>query len=178
MSEIHLNRRAINAIDVPGEVEAVPGSDLSLQIINHGSPLHISLATTNSIAYTDFIHENLYVGTDAEFHIPIREDAPPGIFSVEVIAGYGARRAAFKVIIRERRALEPGPVASPPEPAPRTVFGGLHLVSDLPSLPILVPVAAALVLYILWIALRNDLLNVAAFVALLVGVIFAWLRQR
>ncbi len=178
MSEIHLNRRGINAIDVPGEVEAAPGSDLSLRIVNHGSPLHISLATTNSVAYTDFIHENLYVDTDAEFHIPIREDAPPGIFSVEVIAGYGARRATFKVIVREHIAPAPEPISAPPRPAPPTAFTGLHLALKLPPLPVLAPVAAALVLYILWIASGIDLLNVAAFVALLVGVILAWLRQR
>lgn len=171
MSEIHLNRRGINAIEVPGEVEAVPGSDLSLRIINHGSPLHISLATTNSAPFTDFIHENLYVGgTDAEFHISIREDAPPGVFSVEVIAGYGARRAAFKVFVRERKAPEPGPVAAPRAEPARTV--------SLPPLPVLAPVVAALVLYGLWLASGIDLLNAAAFAVLLVGVILAWQRQR
>jgi len=174
MSEIHLNRRGINAIEVPGEVEAAPGSDLSLRIVNHGSPLHISLATANSAAFTDFIHENLYVGVDAEFHIPIREDAPPGVFSVEVIAGYGARRAQFRVAVRERKAPEPEPVDALPAAARAVSLPSLPL----PPLPVLAPVATALVLYGLWIASGIDLFNAAAFAVLLVGVILAWQRQR
>lgn len=173
MSEIHLNRRGINAIEVPGEVEAAPGSDLSLRIVNHGSPLHISLATANSAAFTGFIHENLYVGVDAEFHIPIREDAPPGVFSVEVIAGYGARRAAFRVVVRERAAPEPEP-----EPASTTAPFQTVSLPWRPYVPVLALGAAALVLYGLWLAYRIDLLNAAAFAVLLIGVILAWLRQR
>jgi len=109
MSEIHLNRRGINAIEVPQEVEAAAGSDLVLRIVNHGSPLHITLASSNSSPFTGFFHENLYVGESEEFRIPIREDAYPGIFTVEVIAGYGARKAQFRVVVRERKAPEPGP---------------------------------------------------------------------
>ncbi|MBA7480281.1 hypothetical protein ES707_15730 [subsurface metagenome] len=173
MSEIHLNRRGINAIEVPDEVEAMPGSDLALRLVNHGSPLHITLASTNSSTFTSFFHENLYVNGIEEFHIPIRENAYPGVFNVEVIAGYGARRAEFRVVVRERAAPEPEPVEfSPTAAAPAVSFRWRS------SIPVLALVAAALVLYGLWLAYRVDLLNAAAFAALLLGVILTWLRQR
>jgi hypothetical protein len=54
MSEIHLNRRGINTIEVPDVVEAMPGSDLALRLVNHGSPLHITLASANSSTFTGF----------------------------------------------------------------------------------------------------------------------------
>ena len=173
MSEIHLNRRGINAIEVPGEVETTPGSVIALHIINHGSPLHISLASTNSSTFTDFFHENLYVDRSEEFHIPIREGAYPGVFSVEVIAGYGARRAQFRVVVRERAAPEPEP-----EPASTTAPFQAVSLPWRPYVPVLALGAAALVLYGLWLAYRVDLLNAAAFAVLLIGVILAWLRQR
>lgn len=174
MSEIHLNRRGINAIEVPQEVEAAAGSDLALRIVNHGSPLHITLASSNSSPFTGFFHENLYVDESEEFHIPIREDAYAGIFNVEVIAGYGAKKAQFRVVVRERAAPEPE-TAEP-------VSGGTALpaitLPPLPPIAVLAPVAVALALYGLWFALRVDILNAAAFAALLIGVLLTWLRQR
>ena len=173
MPEIHLNRRGITTVEVPHEVEAMPGSDLVLSIVNHGSPLHITLASTNSSTFTDFFHENLYVGKSEEFRIPIRENAYPGVFSVEVIAGYGARRAEFRVFVRERPAPEPGPVeVSLPEAAPAAPSRWRS------SAPVILLGTAALALYGLWLAYRIDLFNAAAFAALLVGVVLAWLRQR
>ncbi|KDE55443.1 hypothetical protein [Methanoculleus sp. MH98A] len=173
MTEIHLNRRGINAIEVPAEVEVMPGSDLVLRIVNHGSPLHITLASPNSSAFTGFFHENLYVSGSEEFVIPIRENAYPGTFNIEVIAGYGAKRAEFRVVVRERAAPEPEPVEVPVTPAvPATSMRWRS------SAPLLLLAAAALVLYGLWLVYRVDLLNAAAFVALLLGVILAWLRQR
>ncbi|NLZ30073.1 MAG: hypothetical protein GX885_04930 [Methanomicrobiales archaeon] len=171
MPEIHLNRRGINFIEVPEEVETAPGSDLALKIINHGSPIHISIASTNSSPFTDFFHENLYVVDEKEFYIPIREDAYPGVFSVEVISGYGARRAGFRVIVRERRAPEPEPVEV--SPTPSTPATSSMWRSSIPAV-----IAVAVVLYGLWLVYRVDLLNVAAFAALLLGVLLAWLQQR
>ena len=171
MLEIHLNRRGINTIEVPEKVEAAPGDEVALRIVNHGSPLHITLASVNSSPYTDFFHENLYVGESEEFPIPIRETAYPGVFDVEVIAGYGARKATFRVVVREPATPEAGPVAaSPAAPAPATL--------PLPPPTVLVPVGAALILYALWLAYRIDLLNAAAFAALLLGVILTWLQRR
>jgi hypothetical protein len=46
------------------------------------------------------------------------------------------------------------------------------------SLSILILVIAAVVLYWLWVVYRADLLNAAAFGALILGVILAWLRRR
>jgi hypothetical protein len=174
MSEIHLNRRGINAIEVPQEVEAAAGSDLVLRLVNHGSPLHITLASSNSSAFTGFFHENLYVDESEEFRIPIRENAYPGVFTVEVIAGYGARKAQFRVVVRERTTPEP----VPENPTEAGTAAPAVPLSSLPRLAVFAPVGAALVLYGLWLAYRVDLLNAAAFAALLIGVILAWLRQR
>lgn len=173
MSEIHLNRRGINAIEVPDVVEAMPGSDLALRLVNHGSPLHITLASANSSTFTDFFHENLYVNGTEEFTIPIREDAYPGTFNVEVIAGYGARRVGFRVVVRERAKSEIEPVEFSPTAAIAEVSPRRR-----PSIPVFALITAALVLYGLWLAYRVDLFNAAAFAALLLGVIFTWLRQR
>ncbi len=173
MSEIHLNRRGINSIEVPEKVETTPGSDLVFHIVNHGSPLHITLASTNSSPFTDFFHENLYVVGGEEVTIPIREDAYPGVFSVAVISGYGAKKVEFRVIVRERAAPAPEPVViAPVAPVRDTSYGWGSLG------PVLLSCAAALVLYGLWLVYRIDSLNAAAFVALLLGVILAWLRQR
>ncbi|MDV2481069.1 hypothetical protein F8E02_03400 [Methanoculleus sp. Wushi-C6] len=174
MSEIHLNRRGINAIEVPQEVEAAVGSDLPLRIVNHGSPLHITLASSDSSPFSGFFHENIYVDEIEEFRIPIREDAYPGIFNVEVIAGYGAKKAQFRVVVRERAAAEPVPEESGPAgPALPAIA-----LPPLPPAGVLAAVAAGLILYGLWLVYRVDLLNAAAFAALLVGVVLAWSRQR
>lgn len=173
MTEIHLSRRGINTIEVPDEVEAAPGSDLVLQIINHGSPLHITLASSNSSPFTDFYHENLYVGRSEEFQFPIREDAYPGVFNIEVIAGYGARKMEFRVVVRERAAPKPEPPVVPAPPA-----APARSLQWRSSAPPLLLTAAALVLYGLWLVYRSDLLNAAAFAVLLLGAVLAWLRQR
>ena len=81
MTEIFLNRRGINSIEVPDEVEVAPGSDLLLRIVNLGSPLHITLASQNSSTFTGFFHENLYVNGPEEFIIPILEIVFPGTFT-------------------------------------------------------------------------------------------------
>ncbi len=173
MSEIHLNRRGINSIEVPEKVETTPGSDLILQLVNHGSPLHITLASTSSSPFTDFFHENLYVVGGEEVIIPIREDAYPGVFSVAVISGYGARKVEFRVVVRERAAPAPEPVVVAPVAPARAALPGWQSAA-----PALLSCAAALVLYGLWLVYRDDILNVAAFVALFIGVILAWLQQR
>jgi len=173
MPEIHLNRRGINSIEVPKEVEVTVGSDLVLNLINHGSPLHITLASTNSSAFTGFFHENLYVNGTEEFHIPIKEDAPPGFFTIQVVTGYGTRRQEFRVVVRGRPEPAPEPRVTPAQAAELAPSRGLHY-----SLSILILVIAAVVLYGLWVVYRADLLNAAAFVALLLGVILAWLRRR
>lgn len=173
MSEIHLNLRGINSIEVPEGVEAMPGSDLPLHIVNHGSPVHITLASTDSSIFTDFFHENLYVDRDLVFLIPIRENAYHGAFNVEVISGYGAQRTEFRVVVREQPAPEPLSIEDTP------VVSAPGLLSRWrPHIPIVALGAAALVLYGLWLIYLVDILNAAAFAALFLGVILAWLRQR
>ena len=99
MPEIHLNRRGINSIEVPEEVETAPGSDLVLQIINHGSPIHISIASANSSPFTDFFHENLFSGSE-EFQSPSGMTPTPGcsISYRDTAPGRG-----FRVVVRKGR---------------------------------------------------------------------------
>ena len=173
MTEILLNRRGINSIEVPDVVEVEPGSELLLRIINLGSPLHITLASQNSSTFTGFFLENLYVNGPEEFVIPIRENVYPGTFTGEGIAGYGARKAEFRVVVREPPAPECECAEAPAAPAVSA-----RMLRWRSSAPALLLIAAALVLYGRWLAYRVELLNAASFAALLLGVILAWLRQR
>ncbi len=170
--DIHLNRRGINSIEVPAEITIPAGSDLSVNLINHGAPLHLTLSSQNSGMFTDFFHANLYVVDRDAFTIPVRPDAYPGFFDVAVITGYGARKAQFRVVVH------PVPKAAPPEPeTPEPVVHApvrrLHRF-----LPAGILIGASLVLYGLWLFLHIDILNYAAFFALLAGVLALWFRRR
>ena len=173
MLEIHLNRRGINSIEVPKEAEATPGSDLVLHIVNHGSPTHISISSTNSSPYTDFLHENLYIVGEEEFHISIKDDAYMGAFSLGIISGYGARREEIQIIVREQEIPEPVPIEMPQPVPAHAVSSGWRPF----TLPIFLGVVAV-VLYGLWVIYQADILNIIAFVTLILGVILAWSRQR
>ncbi len=169
--EIHINRRGIHSIDVPTGVEVTAGSDLVLLLINHGSPLHVTLASANSGAFTDFFHENLYIADREEFRIPIRENAYPGSFDVGVITGYGMRRAQFAVAVAQ--APEEAPASAPLQ----TIAPLLTLRERLP-VPAMILGTVSLILYVLWLLSGFNPLNYAAFVALLLGVVALWFWQR
>ncbi|KUG20490.1 MAG: hypothetical protein KO206_07605 [Methanomicrobiaceae archaeon] len=169
--EIHLNRRGINTIEPPAEVTVAPGETLDLRLINHGSPLHITLSSSNSGMFTDFFHENLFVRDEDRYAIPIREDAYAGFFDVSVITGYGACKASFRVIVQPpARAEEPVPEEAriPVRPARRRRF----------PLPAGMLLAASLLLYSSWLLFRLEALNYLAFLALLLGVFAVWYWQR
>jgi hypothetical protein len=172
MAEIHLNRSGINSVETPTEpVEVQAGSLLRLKLINHAAPIHLTLSSSNAQPFTDFFHQNIYVREETVFDIPIREDAFPGSFDVTVITGYGTVRASLKVaVLREPpRPQEPPqrpryPALAPPE---RT----------LPPV-VLLFAAAGLVLYLVWWVTRLDVVNFAAFLLLLAGIVVGWLTQR
>ncbi|RXE56828.1 hypothetical protein ABH15_01330 [Methanoculleus taiwanensis] len=170
--EIHLNRRGINSIEVHPEVAVTAGSDLALEMINHGAPLHLTLSSQNSGMFTDFFHANLYVADREAFIIPIRPDSYPGFFDVAIITGYGAKRAAFRVVVHQVPPEVPEePEELPPHPqAPARRIGV--------ALPAGFLVAAGLVLYGLWLAFRLDMYNYTAFLALLAGVLMLWFSRR
>jgi hypothetical protein len=172
IDEIHLNRRGINSIEVPAEIETTIGSEVTLRLINHGSPLHITLSSPNSAMFTDFFHENFYIDGEAEFRVPIREAAYPGFFDVNVISGYGTRRAQFRVVVREPAKPECPSAEAPPLPPRREVRW------ERMPVPTLILGGVSLVLYALWVMFGLDILNAAAFAALVLGVILLWFRQR
>jgi hypothetical protein len=133
--EVHLNRRGINSVEVPVQVEVDAGSTLVLRIVNHGSPLHISLSSPNSRMFTDFYHENLYMQDSLEYTIAIFEDAYAGFFDVDVITGYGINKGSFRVFVKKFIEKEtPAPEPDPPqEQKKRSLFrwipAGLLLIA-------------------------------------------------
>jgi hypothetical protein len=167
--EVHLNRRGINSIETPQQqIEIEAGSLLLIQLINHGAPLHITLQSPNSQMFTGFYHENVYVRETAELKIQIYEDAYAGFFDIEVITGYGAKRAIFRIFVKkfiEKEVFVEEQTLSPKEPRPRRPWAtGILLV-------------AAIGCYAAWWLKGMLELNIAAFVLLILGVLAAW-RHR
>jgi len=170
--EIHLNRAGINSVEMPTDpVEVQPGSLLRLKLINHGAPIHLTLSSTNARPFTDFDHQNVYVREETVFDIPLRDDASPGTFDLTVITGYGTVRASLRVMVlcEPPRPLEPTPRPRYPAlaPAPRTYPPAVLLFA-----------AAGIVLYLVWWLTRLDVVNFAAFLLLLAGILIGWLTQR
>ena len=100
-NEIHLNRKAINSMENPAQVQAEAGKTLVLSFNNHGHPLHVSLSAMNPARFASFTHENLFIQGQTEFENPIFEDAEEGVFSIEVVTGYGRTKGEMKVIVRK-----------------------------------------------------------------------------
>ena len=171
-AEVHINRRGINSIEAPPQVEVSAGDSLVLVLINHGPPIHLTISSDNSAPFTAFYHENLYLGEQQEFRIPCYENAFEGAFDLAVITGYGMHRGTTRVNVRrfvERR--EPVPESPPVEaqsPPPKRSF---------PVLVVLLLLAAAVV-YGAWLIEKVDILNYAAFAALSSAVLLAWLSRR
>ena len=106
--EIFLNRIGINSIDIPREkVLAEPGSGLVLRFLNRGAPIHITVTSANASMYTDFFHENMYIVDEAVLSIPIRKESGDGTFDLEIIAGYGAVKAALPVLVQNLQRMRP-----------------------------------------------------------------------
>ena len=169
MYEVFLNRSGINSIEVPtGQVLAEIGGILNLKFFNRGSPIHITVASSNAGAYTSFFHENLYVVDETIFSIPIVSESKEGFFDIEIITGYGVMKAAFRVDV------VPGPVRPSREkireaPLQPVAHGRPH--------PLMVMMGIALILYSAWLYLKIDLLNTASFVTLIIGAVYTWYRQ-
>jgi hypothetical protein len=171
-AEVHINRRGINSIEVPARVEIAAGDSLVLDIINHGPPVHLTLSSDNSAPFTEFFHENLYLGERQEYRIPVYENAFEGSFDLAVITGYGMHRGTTRIQVnRFIKKVEPVPEVPPVEiasPEPRR---------SIPVLVVLLLLAAAIV-YGAWLVERADILNYAAFAALSSAVLMAWLSRR
>ena len=175
--EIHLNRRQINAVDIPQTTTVVPGTNLTVRFINHGSPIHLTLKAINASSFSDFFHANIYVPDTEEFTIPIREYAPSGEFSLQVIVGYGTKieETAVEVL---RPEVEETFTESPDLPDLDDERGGLGPLQQGGILPVALTIGLSLLLYILWLMEGEIIYNYIAYVLLILGVIAAWFSNR
>lgn len=167
--ECYLNRSGINSIELPREqVRAEIGDNLCLKFLNRGAPVHITVTTTNAGMFTDFYHENLYVVDDIVLTIPIKKDSQPGFFDIDILAGYGATKAAIRVNVDRflEREAEARAAQAPVQPV---AHGRPH--------PLMVAMGISLVLYATWLYTGVASLNIAAFIILIVGALFTWYRQ-
>ncbi len=143
--ELFLNRIGINSIDIPREkVFAEPGTGLVLRFLNRGAPIHITVTSANASMFTDFFHENMYIVDEAVLSIPIRKESSDGTFDLEIIAGYGAVKAALPVFVQNLQRMRPKVQEEYPlQPVAR---GRPHLL--------MVTMGIALILYSAWIYSR------------------------
>ena len=164
--EIHLNRKAINSIELPSQVQAEAGKPLVLSFNNHGHPLHVSLSAMNPARFTSFTHENLFVQGQTDFEIPIFEDAEEGTFSIEIVTGYGRTKCDMRVIVRK-------PLPEYVEKVEEKEPEGLRI----PWLRV-APIAAGLLLYAVSLASGISVLRDLAFFVLLAALLVPWLQKQ
>ena len=165
-AEIHLNRKAINSIELPVQVQAEAGKSLVLSFNNHGHPLHVSLSALNPARFTAFTHENLFIQGETEFPIPIFEDAEEGAFTLEIVTGYGRTKGEMKVIVRK-------PVPEKVEEKVEEKPAGLQI-----PWARVIPPALALILYGASFLPEMGILRDLAFFVLLAGYLLLWLRPK
>jgi hypothetical protein len=167
--EVYINRSGINSIDIPREkVLAEPGSVLILKFLNRGAPIHITVTSSNAGMFTPFFHENMYLVDEAVLNVPIRKDCPEGTFGLDIIAGYGAVKAALRVSVPITQRTRPK--VQEEYPLQPVAHGRPHLL--------MITMGIGLILYCAWIYTDIAFLNIAAFITLIVGALYAWYRHR
>jgi hypothetical protein len=167
--EIYLNRTGINTIDIPREkVLAEPGTGLILKFLNRGAPIHITITSANASMFTEFFHENMYIVDEAVLSIPIRKDCGEGAFKLDIIAGYGAVKAALPVSVVTLQHMRPK--VQEEFPLQPVAHGRPHLL--------MITMGIALILFSAWIYTDITFLNIASFIILIVGALYTWYRQR
>jgi hypothetical protein len=167
--EIYLNRTGIISVDIPREkVIAEPGAGLVLKFLNRGAPIHITITTSNASMFTAFFHENMYIVDEAVLSIPIRKDCGDGAFELEIIAGYGAVKAALPVSVVSLQHMRPK--VQEEYPLQPVAHGRPHLL--------MVTMGIGLILYCAWLYLDIAFLNIASFIIIIVGALYTWYRQR
>jgi hypothetical protein len=166
--EIYLNRSSINSIDTPREKILVePGANLVLKFLNRGAPIHITITSSNAGMFTDFFHENMYIVDEAVLNIPIRKDCQEGVLDLEIIAGYGAVKAALPVTVVSQQHMRPK--VQEEYPMQPVAHGRPHLL--------MVAMGIALIFFCAWIYLDIAFLNIVSFIILIIGALFTWYRQ-
>lgn len=167
--EIHLNRSGINSIDLPREnIVAEPGTGLRIRFLNRGAPIHITATSSNAGAFTDFFHENLYVVDVSVLTIPIRKDCAEGVFDLEILSGYGVIKTQMQIHVAPPQA--PRPTIQEEIPLQPVAHGRPHLL--------MIMMGIALLLYCGWIYTKEEFLNIASFILLIVGALYTWYRQQ
>ena len=167
--EIYVNRTGINSIDIPREkVLAEPGAGLVLKFLNRGAPIHITITSSNASMFTDFFHENMYIVDEAVLSIPIRKDCGEGAFDLEILAGYGAVKAALPVTVVSIQHMRPK--VQEEYPMQPIAHGRPHLL--------MIAMGIGLILYCAWLYSEIAFLNIAAFIVLIVGALYTWYRHR
>jgi hypothetical protein len=168
--ELYLNRVGINSIELPREkVTAEAGDRLRLKFSNRGAPIHITLTSSNAGMFTDFFHENMYVVDSTLFSIPIRKESEEGFFDLEILSGYGVTKTSLHVSVINPALYKS--VAKKEEPPLQPVAHGRpHLL--------MVMMGISLILYTTWLYLGYGILNIAAFVTLIIGALYTWYRQQ
>jgi hypothetical protein len=167
--EIYLNRSGINSIDLPrGNIQAVTGNNLRVKFINRGAPIHITVTSANANMFTDFFHENMYVVDESVLTIPLYSDIQDGFFNLEIIAGYGVMKTTARVDVIHPPQKKPVILEeSPVQPVAR---GRPHFL--------MVMMGIALIFYTAWLYTTIELLNISAFILLIVGALYTWYLQR
>ncbi len=164
--EVHLNRKAINSIELPAQVQVEAGKSLVLSFNNHGHPLHVSLSALNPARFTSFTHENLFIQGETGFEIPVFEDAEEGAFTLEVVTGYGRTKGEMKVlVVKPLPRMVEAKVAEKP--------AGLQVPWRRAG-----PIAIGLVLYAGSFVPGLGLLKDLAFLVLLVALLLPWPQKQ
>jgi hypothetical protein len=110
----------------------------------------------------------MYIVDEAVLSIPIRKDCGDGAFNLEIIAGYGAVKAALPVSVVSLQHIRPK--VQEEYPLQPVAHGRPHLM--------MVTMGVGLILYCAWIYSDIAFLNIAAFIILIVGALYTWYRQR
>ncbi len=143
---------------------AESGTSLRLRFLNRGVPIHITATTSNAGSFTDFFHENLYIVDESILAIPIRKDAGEGTFDLEIISGYGVMKTQLQISVVLRRLH--GPVIKEGVPLQPVARGRPHFL--------MIMMGIALLLYCGWICPKEEFLNTASFILLIVGALYTW----
>ena len=108
LQQVHINRLGVNSIEFDNdtvEIPLSPGGESSSEmvIINYGSPTHVHLSLSESLAdNVTFLDDNPYVRH--EEYVPVMIRIPPGgrLFNsgqIHVAVGYGSKKESFDLKI-------------------------------------------------------------------------------
>jgi hypothetical protein len=110
----------------------------------------------------------MYVVDETVLAIPIKRDSQEGFFDLEIIAGYGIVKTAMRVKIIPVQRIRP--TVQEEFPLQPVAHGRPHLL--------MVMMGIALILYSTWLYTDIEILNIASFIALIIGALYTWYRQE